>query len=146
MTIHPARKAQLVLLWGKEVTVPIEYLDFADVFLEKSANVFPERTWVNENAMGLEEGKQPPYAPIYSLEPVKFKTFKTYIKINLSNGFIRALKSPTDAPILFVCKPNSSLCLCVNYQRLNNLTIKNWYLLPLIGKSLDWLGQAKQFT
>ena len=57
MTIHPAREAQLVLLLAKEVIVPTNYLDFADIFLEKSANVLPERTGANEHAIELEEGK-----------------------------------------------------------------------------------------
>ena len=45
-------------------------------------------------------------------------------------------------PILFVHNPDRNFCLFVNLQRLNNLTIKNWYPLALISKSLDWLGQA----
>ena len=125
MTIHPAREAQLASLLTEEVTVPVEYSDFADVFSEKSANVLPERTGANEHAIELEEGKQPPYGPIYSLGPVELETLKTYIETNLANGFIRALKSPAGAPILFVRKSNGSLCLCVNYRGLNNLTIKN---------------------
>ena len=117
--------------------MPIEYLDFADVFLEKSANVHPEQTETNEHAIELEKGKQPPYGPIYNLEPVELETPKIYIETNLANGFIRASKSPAGAPILFVCKPNGSLCLCINYRGLNNLTIKNWNPLPLISKSLN---------
>ena len=143
MTIHSAKEAQLALLLTKKVTVPIEYLDFAYVFLEKSANVLPERTGANEHAIELEKGKQPPYEPIYSLGPVELKTFKTHIETNLANGFIRVSKSSAGAPILFVRKPNGSFCLCVDYQGLNNLTIKNWYPLLLIGKSLDRLGRAK---
>ena len=137
MTIHPARQAQLALLLAKEVTVPVEYSDFADVFLQKSANVLPERTGANKHAIELKKGNQPPYGPIYSLGPVELETLKIYIETNLANGFIRASKSPAGAPILFVRKPNGSLCLCVNYQGLNNFTIKNWYPLPLIGESLD---------
>ena len=68
--------------------MPTEYLDFADVFLEKSANVLPERTGANEHAIKLEKGKQPPYGPIYSLGPVELETLKTYIKTNLTNGVI----------------------------------------------------------
>ena len=146
MTIYSAKKAQLALLLAKEVTVPTKYSDFADVFLEKLANILLERTGANEHVIKLEEGKQPPYGPIYSLEPVELKTLKTYIETNLANGFIRALKSPAGAPILFVRKPDGSLRLCVDYRGLNNLTIKNWYPLPLIGEFLDWLGRAKQFT
>ena len=146
MTIHPAREAQLALLLAKEVTVPTKYSDFADIFSEKSANVLPERTRANKHAIKLEKGKQPPYRPIYSLGLVELETLKTYIKTNLSNGFIQASKSPAGAPILFVRKLDGRFRLCVNYRGLNNLTIKNWYPLLLIGKSLNRLGRAKQFT
>ena len=108
--------------------------------------MLPEGTKINKHAIKLEDGKQPPYRLIYSLGLVEFETLKIYIETNLVNGFIWPLKSPTGAPILFVCKPNGSLRLCVDYRGLNNLTIKNWYPLPLIGESLDRLGQAKRFT
>ncbi len=130
----------------EEVTVPAEYSDFADVFSKKSAAVLPERTDLNEHAIELREGKQPPYGPIYSLRPVELETLKTYIETNLANGFIRPSKSPAGAPILFVRKPDGSLRLCVDYRGLNNLTIKNRYPLLLIGESLDRLGRAKRFT
>ena len=47
INIYLVRKAQLALLLTTKVTVPTEYLNFADVFLEKSANVLPERIGVN---------------------------------------------------------------------------------------------------
>ena len=135
----------MALLLTKKVTVLAKYSYFADMFMQESANVFPEQTGVNEHAIKLEEGIQPLYWPIYRLGLVEFKTLKTYIKTNLVNGFIRASKSLTGTSILFVHKPDSSFCLCVNYSKLNNFTIKNWYPLPLIGKLLDWVGRAKQF-
>ena len=115
MTINQTREAQLALLLAKEVIIPTKYLDFANVFSKKSANVLPERTGANEHAIELEEGKQPPYGPIYSLGQVELETLKIYIKTKLVNGFIRAFKSPTGIPILFVRKPNDSFCLCVDY-------------------------------
>lgn len=108
--------------------------------------MLPERTDLNEYAIELEEDKQSPYRPIYSLGPVELETFKAYIKTHLKTGFIRPSKSSTGAPILFDKKPDGSLRLCVDYWGLNNLTIKNRYLLPLIGQSLDRLGWAKWFT
>ena len=137
MSIHLAKKVQLALLLTEKVTVPTKYLHIADIFLEKSANVLPEQTGANKHAIELKEGKQSPYGPIYSLRPIEHKILKTYIKTNLANGFVRILKSPADTPILFVYKLNDSLGLCVSYQRLNNLMIKNRYPLPLIGKCLD---------
>ena len=101
---------------------------------------------MNKHAIKLEKDKQPPFGPIYSLGPVELETLKTYIETNLANGFIRPSKSPAGAPILFDKKPDGSLRLCVDYRGLNNITIKNQYPLPLIGESLNWLGQARRFT
>ena len=54
ITIHPAKKALMALLLAKKVTVLGKYSDFANVFLEKSANVFLEQTGVNEYKIMLE--------------------------------------------------------------------------------------------
>ena len=126
--------------------VPAKYSDFADVFSLDLATELPEYTEINTHAIDLEESKQLPYGPIYSLWPVELKTLKTYIETNLASGFIYPSKSPADAPILFDRKPNRSFCLCVNYWGLNNINIKNQYLLPLVGESLNCLSYVKQFT
>ena len=134
------------MLLSEKVTVLAKYADFINVFLKELDKILSEQTGINEHAIQLKEDKQPLYGPIYSLGPMEFETFKTYIETNLANGFIRASNSPTGIPILFVRKPNNSLQLCVDYQGLNNLTIKDWYPLLLIGEFLDWLRQAKSFT
>ena len=64
---------------------------------------------------------------------------KTYIKTNLSNGFICFLKLFADALNFFTKKLNNNFCLCVNYQGLKNLNIKNLYFSSLIGKLLNQL-------
>ena len=143
MIILPTNKAQIALLLAKKVTIAAKYLDFADAFLKKSANIFLKQIGANEHMIKLEQGKQPLYGPIYSLRPVEFKTFKTYIKTNLRNGFIKASKSSADTLILLVCKLNGSFCLCVNYQKHNNLIIKNQYLIFLIEQFLNRLSQVK---
>ena len=116
MTIHPNREIKIALLLAKEVTIPSEYLKFTYIFLKKSANVFPEQTGAKKHVIKLEQGKKLPYELIYSLGPIEFESFKIYIKKNLANGFISALKSLANAPILFIHKPNKSFCLCVNYK------------------------------
>ena len=97
----------------------------------------PENTSINTHAIKLEKGKKPLYRPIYSLELVKLKTLKTYIETHLKTGFICASKSFAGASILFDKKPHGGLWLCVNYQGLHNLTIRNQYPLSLINKALD---------
>ena len=146
--VHSKRQAQVgALLFDKAPTkVLAEYSDYSDVFSVENAAELPENTGINEHAIKLEEGKQPLFDPIYSLGPVELETLKTYIETNLANSFIRPFKSPARALILFDRKPDRSFCFCMDYRGFNNITIKNQYPLPLIGKSLDWLNWARRFT
>ena len=148
MSVYFKRQAQVgALLFNKALTkVLAEYSDYSNVFLAEYAAELPKNTGMNKHAIELEEGKQPLLGLIYSLGPIELETLKTYIKINLANGFIRPSKSLVGAPILFDRKSDGSLRLCVDYWGLNNLTIKNQYSLLLIDESLNRLGWAKQFT
>ena len=139
-------RPQISSLIAKEAPtkIPNKYVDFADVFSPNLASKLPKHIGINNHAIKLVDYQQPTYKPIYGLESVELETLKTYIKTNLANGFIRLSNSPTGAPILFNRKSDGSLRLCINYQSLNNLTIKN--LLPLVGKLLDKLGRARRFT
>ncbi len=77
---------------------------------------------------------------------MELETLKAYIETHLKTRLIWPSKSPTNASIFFDKKPNYSFRLYMDYWGLNNLTIKNQYLFSLIGKALDCLGRAKQFT
>ena len=69
-----------------------------------------------------------------------------YLTDNLAKGFIVPSKAPFASLVLFVQKANRSLQFCVDYQKLNALTKKDCYPLPLIDKTLVWLSRAKKFT
>ena len=145
MPVHTEWQAQIqdgaqvgALLFDEAyIKVPVEYSNYSNVFSAENAAELPENTGMNEHAIKLEESKQPPFGPIYSLGLVELKTLKTYIETNLANSFIRPSKSPAGTPILFDRKPDRRLRLCVDYRGLNNITIKNQYPLLLIGESLD---------
>jgi len=47
-------------------------------------------------------------------------------------GFIQHSTSPWGALILFVCKNDGSMRLCVDYRQLNQVTVKNNYPLPRV--------------
>ena len=126
--------------------VPGEYANFANVFSPNLVSKLSNYIGINNHAIELVDGQQLPYGPIYSQEPIELETLKAYIKINLANRFIRSSKLPVGASIFFDQKLNRFLFLCINYRSFNNLTIKNQYLLPLVGKSLDRLRRTKRFT
>src|SRR2546423_15719586 len=64
----------------------------------------------------------------------------------LNKEFIWPSVLPYGTPVLFVHKKESTLCLCVNYQALNKITIKNHYSLSWIDELMDRLVGAKYFT
>ena len=142
-------KFQISGLIAKEASIKVsaEYLDFADVFSLDLASKLPKHTKINDYAIKLvDDYQQPPYGPIYSLGPVELEILKAYIKTNLAYGFIKPFKSFAGTLIMFDRKLDGSFRLYVDYRDLNNLMIKNWYPLSLIGESLDRLRKAKQFT
>ena len=85
----------------------------------------------------MEEGKSPPFGPIYQLSEKELKVLKEYVDDNLAKGFIKPSTSPAGSLVLFVPKKDGSLRLCVDYRALNNITIKDRYALPLINELHD---------
>ena len=69
MPMHSKKQAQVgALLFDKAPTkVPAEYSDYSNVFSPNNAAELSENTRMNEYAIKLEKGKQPPFGPIYSL-------------------------------------------------------------------------------
>ena len=128
------------------IEVLAEYSDYSNVFSAENAMELQKNTGINEYAIKLEESKQPPFGPIYNLRLVELEILKTYIETNLAISFIWLFKSPARAHIFFDRKLDENLRFCIDYHGFNNITIKNRYLLPLIGESLDRLGRAKRFT
>lgn len=121
------------------VKVLLKYLDYAEVFFFELVIKLLVNTNMNKNIIKLIEDKQPPYRPIFSLKPVELKILKTCIETYLKTRFIWPFESLAGALIFFDPKLNRHFCLYIDYQGLNNLTIKNWYLLSLIKEALNRL-------
>lgn len=88
MSIHPACKAQIVLLLVKKVSISKEYIDFLDIFFKKFTVVLSNHLDINQHAIDLKSDKQLLYRLMYSLGLIELEILKTYIKINLANNFI----------------------------------------------------------
>jgi len=50
------------------------------------------------------------------------------------------------SPVFFVGKKDGSKRMVIDYHNLNDQTIKNNYLLPLITELIDNIGSKKVFT
>eukprot|EP00833_Pecoramyces_ruminatium_P006384 jgi/Orpsp1_1/1180416/evm.model.c7180000073352.1 len=128
-----------------EITLPKELTSFKDVFDEKAAEKLPpHRPYDCE--IRLKPGSKLFYGPIYPLTDKESTVLKEYIDDNLRKGFIKPSKSPAGAPVLFVPKKNGELRLCQDYRKLNEITIRDSYPLPLINDMLEHLGKSNIFS
>jgi hypothetical protein len=82
----------------------------------------------------------------YRLPEAEKKILQGIIDELLNNEIIRESNSPYASPILLVKKKTGVYQMCVDYRRLNAVTIKNQYPLPLIDEQLDRLGGNHYFT
>ncbi|GJW71180.1 putative reverse transcriptase domain-containing protein [Tanacetum coccineum] len=75
----------------------------------------------------------------YRLAPSEMQELSDQLQELADRGFIRPSTSPWGAPILFVKKKDKSFRMCIDYQELNKLTVKNRYPLPRIDDLFDQL-------
>jgi hypothetical protein len=115
------------------------------VFSKEGATTLA-RHRVQDHAIDLEPHTMPPQLGLYNLSQRELQVLREYLDAALKKGWIRASRSLSAAPILFIPKKDGGNRLCVDYRSLNKVTIKNRYLLPLISELLDRLGHAKVFT
>ena len=119
---------------------------YRDVFTAVNAEQLPPHRPGVDLAIELQEGRQPPYGPLYPLSPAELEVLREYIQENLAKGFIRPSKSPAGAPVLFSPKKDGSLRLCVDYRGINSITVKNRYPLPLTSEIMDRVNGAQWFS
>src|SRR5436853_1306159 len=75
----------------------------------------------------------------------ELKTLREFINVFIKRGWIQESILLARALVMFVPKKNKKKRLVVDYQRLNNITIKNKYTIPLVDKIREWLRKAKWF-
>ena len=132
---------------GKDLLTRIfdEYKQWKHLFLKEVTTkaLLKHQTWNHE--IVLESSKTFTFGLIYALFEKKLRILREYLNENLKKKFIRKSQSSTKYSILFVSKKDEKLRLCVDYRKLNEITIKNRYSLPNINELQDRLSRIVYF-
>ncbi|ETI39663.1 hypothetical protein F443_14763 [Phytophthora nicotianae P1569] len=117
--------------------------DLRDLFVETSKK--PGRTELLK--FSIDTGthapiKQPPYRVSKAVGDVMESEIQEYLDL----GLIRPSTSPWASPVLMIRKSDGGIRFCIDYRKLNAVTVKDSYSMPLIDDILDVLGNAKLFS
>ncbi|KAE8664148.1 Detected protein of unknown function [Hibiscus syriacus] len=118
--------------------------EFPDFFPEELPGLPPDREV--EFEIETYPGSSPISMAPYRMAPKELKELKVQLQELFDRGFIRHSTSPWGAPVLFVKKKDGSLRLCIDYRKLNKMTVKNKYPLPRIDDLFDQLRGATVFS
>ncbi len=80
------------------------------------------------------------------MELAELRGLKAHLQDLMDKGFGRPSVSLWGVPVLFVKKKDGSLRLCVDYRKLNKVTIKNKCPLPRINDLFDHLQGVCVFS
>jgi hypothetical protein len=122
----------------KFARLPVIYHGYQDVTSKAESNkLSPHRPYNHQ--IKLEQGaltSNLKFHLLYHMSAEELEVVKKYLVKNLDKGFIKPSQALFATLVLFVKKPDGSLRFCIDYRKLNLLTKKDWYPLPLIDKTL----------
>ena len=103
------------------------------------------RVEVQTHTIRTVDGAQPPKeAPRRLRKDLQDECGRMLVEMS-KYGIIAQEQSPYAAPIVMVRKKDGSARMCIDYRRLNAITVKDAWPLPRIDDTLDRLSQAKWF-
>ena len=97
--------------------------EFPDLFPEDLLGIPPDREI--DFQIKLTPGTEPISKAPYRMAPLELKELKVQMEELVSKGFFRPSTLPWGAPVLFVKKRDGGLRFCIDYRKLNKVTIRN---------------------
>lgn len=126
--------------------IPAEYWHYTKVFSEEELHRLPEhKPW--DYTIELREGTpEAIHARVFPISQPEDEELGCFLDDALAKGYIIPSKSPIVSLVFFVKKKEEKLHFVQDYQKLNVITIKNRYPLPLASDIINHLMKAKIFT
>lgn len=126
--------------------IPPQYRQHATVFSEEESHHLPtHKTW--DHAIDLIPNANTNIrTKVYPMSANEQEELQRFLEENLAKGYIRPSKSPLSSPVFFIKKKDGKLCFVQDYRKLNEITVKNRYPLPLVSDIVGRLKGARYFT
>ncbi len=129
-----------------------EQFERAKKLLESYADIFSKfegdigRTdWI-EHEIVLEPGATYFRESPRRMTPEKRAIVDKQVKEMLENGIIERCASPYASGVVLVKKPDGRDRFCVDFRKLNAITVKDAYPIPNIQETIEKIGDAKYFS
>jgi hypothetical protein len=118
--------------------------EYRDVFPEEVPGLPPRRDIYFSIELAL--GAMPVSRTPYRMSTLELVELKIQLNEMMDKGYIWPSVSPWGAPSLFVKNKDGTLRLCIDYRKLNKMTINNKYPLRRIDDLFDQLSGATIFS
>jgi len=119
-----------------------EYHDYLDVFDRAMVNQLSSHRFYDHKIKLIDE-EMLLRSRLYQMFDHKLQKVKKYLIEHLNKEFIFFSFASYASLILFAEKKDESLRFCVDYRKLNALTKRNRYSLPLIDETLARIQESK---
>ena len=104
-------------------------------------------TNATEHKIVLKDPDTPPFKECFCrIPPPQLDEVREHLKLMLDAGVIRPSNSPWCNAVVLVRKKDGSLHFCIDFRKLNSLTVKDSHLLPRICETLESLAGAAHFS
>ena len=155
-TLTKAERQELLLekldLTGLEAW-PTEHAEKARSLLREYHDIFSlekhdtGHTKAAKHKIVLKDPDTPPFRERFRrIPPPQLDEVHAHLKMMLDAGVIRPSNSPWCNAVVLVRKKDGSLRFCIDFRRLNSLTVKDSHPLPRICETLESLVGAAHYT
>jgi hypothetical protein len=134
---------QLQISAGVPEEIQLVLDDFAEVF-QAPQGLPPHREF--DHAVNLLPDTQPINCRPYRYSPLQKDEIEKQVKEMLLQGTMISSVSPFASPVLLVKKKDGSWRFCIDYRKLNAVTVKSKFPLPVVDELLDELAGTKIFS
>ena len=119
--------------------------EYHDIFLLQKRDM--GHTNGTKHKIVLKDANTPPFKEHFCrIPPPQLDEVREHLKLMLDAGVIRPSNSPWCNAVVLVRKKDGSLRFCIDFRKLNSLTVKDSHPLPHICETLESLTGAAHYS